>query len=161
MVYTAEEDERRIREKYGDLLKEVEADKEHIVHDEKKQKVYLGISVFFWCMCYLLTVAVYGNVFSGNSRSPLLGMILALLLQFQRWRSYFIPKRRHLSTITIIIFVYLWLCFIVFGEERLNNVFFGWFWGMGMLLSGCLFFRICFGDGTRMTGSLCCVIWEE
>ena len=48
MVYTAEEDERRIREKYGDMLEEVEVNKEYIVHGEKKQKVYLGISVFFW-----------------------------------------------------------------------------------------------------------------
>lgn len=47
MVYTAEEDERRIREKYGDMLEEVEVNKEYIVHGEKKQKVYLGISVFF------------------------------------------------------------------------------------------------------------------
>lgn len=136
MVYTAEEDERRIREKYGDMLEEVEVNKEYIVHGKKKQKVYLGISVFFWYMCYLLTLAVYGNVFSGESKSPIFGMSIVLLLQFQRWRSYFIPKRRHLSTITILIFVYLWLCFIVFGEERLNNVFFGWFWGYGYALVG-------------------------
>lgn len=38
MVYTAEEDERRIREKYGDMLEEVEVNKEYIVHGEKNKR---------------------------------------------------------------------------------------------------------------------------
>ena len=38
MVYTAEEDERRIREKYGDMLEEVEVNKEYIVHGKKNRR---------------------------------------------------------------------------------------------------------------------------
>lgn len=137
MGHTTEEDERRIREKYGDMLEEVEADEGKQEFKTNRFNFHHYVDITLGIGFYLLSLWFFVASFPNAPNFLWVGMVVALVIYFKRWRFYYSVAQRIRHTLAIMVFIHVWLCFaIFFGAGYLDNILFGWFLTCGFCLLG-------------------------
>lgn len=143
MVDTMEEDERRIREKYGDILSDIERENKECDKSSEascgrgKFNVHFYTPIVWWCIFCLFPFVAYNSFFLGASKLPCWCMMTFFLLYAMRWRIYFSIKWRIKLTLSMVFFIYIWLFSLLQSKiGRIDNALFSCFLAYGYCLLG-------------------------
>ena len=137
MVYTAEEDERRIREKYGDMLKGVEEKGRKYEFNANRFSFHHYVNIIWGIGVYLLSLWFFIASFPDSSNFLWMSMVVVLVIYLKRWCVYYSVEQRIRYTLVVMFFIHAWLGFALFFEAgHIDNALFGWFLTYGYCLFG-------------------------
>lgn len=137
MTYTIDEDERRIREKYGDLLKGLEEDEKECESNANRFHSRHYVDITAGIIVYLLSLWFFVASFPDASNFLWMGMAAALVIYVKRWRVYYFTELRIRYTLAVMFFIHIWLGLALFFETgHVDNALFGWFLSYGYCLLG-------------------------
>ena len=111
-----QEEEKRIREKYGALLDLPEENSNDKIREQLASKAYKDYKfdcfeiVTHGFLLYALCLWFYFDSYYHICRVPFYGMLFAVPLYFVRWRGYSFAEKRIVTAVAIMLFIYAWFC---------------------------------------------------